>query len=331
VIFDGDRFVAESARVWASANNQTVDATTKFSWIPLFGHIADNVAFNEAQSRQGEANALTIQRINSEVGSRLNREVDSQFDKANMELQNRMYGPLRKQGLYPQTFTVTSSDVDLTVNSRLMESTEIAGSRPAPGYQVPTDGVLVQLHESVLSNGAERLGLNGKTMTENEVRAHLEERFTELLGREVDLPEAKPSAENETPQNNTLVFAEKDALRFVVNNGEVRIIIRAGLKREGGEDIPTHIIEVPLKFTPDGDEIKGTRSSEVAVRPAPGGPRVAPVEAVARQNVMRQTIQSALGDSTFKGVFDVKLDTRTLNLRIESIEAESGWLTITLR
>lgn len=330
VLFDGDRFLTEPTSVWASANNQTLGARTKFSWIPIVGRIAENVAVNEARSRQGQANALTIQKITQEVSTKLNREADDQFSKASMELQNETYSRLREQGLFPQTRLLSSTNSDVTLRARLMETPELGGSQPPVIKAYPADGMVVQIHESLLSNGFERVGLDGMTMTEAEVRAHLEQRLTDALGKEVNIPEAEVEP-GDAPPTHKFIFAQEDAVRFTIANGEVRIIIRTGLDREDGEDIPTHIIEVPLKFTVDGNKVTSTRASEVFVRPAPDTPRTTPVESVVRQNVMRQTIQSALKDSTFDGFFDLDLEGKKVRLYVRSIEAESGWLTLSLQ
>ena len=49
VLFDGNQFVTFPADVNVSANNRTTGVSTGFSWIPLLGNIADNIAYSEAE------------------------------------------------------------------------------------------------------------------------------------------------------------------------------------------------------------------------------------------------------------------------------------------
>ncbi len=115
VLFDGQRFSTFPSQVNVNANNQTTGATTGFSWIPLIGNIANNIAYNEAQSRRGEANAYTRNKIYAEVAPRFDSEVNSRMQQAQSKLEADLYGPLREQGLFPDVYQYSSSDIDVTM------------------------------------------------------------------------------------------------------------------------------------------------------------------------------------------------------------------------
>ena len=327
IFFDGHTISSTPTSVGVSANNQIYAAQSNMSGVPLLGRIADGIALGVAQGKAGEANAYTADQIRNEVGPRLDTESQSKFDKANLELETRVWGPLREQGMYPDTMNWSSTDREALVRSRLMKTDELGGASPAPNLSIPSDGLLIQVHESLMSNGADRFDLAGKTMTESEVRKMLKERLTKLLGKEVDIPDPVVP-EGEQPVNNTLVFDSVDPVRFQVEGGQVKFIMRAGLKPQNGDEIPTQIITVPLSFRVEGNQVMLERGN-VSVKP------ITPVDnpglQITRGGVMRQNIQRAMPNKALKGEFDREIQGKMVHLKIIGIDARDGWLSIQAR
>ena len=327
IFMDGHKITSSPATVGVSANTQFYAARTKFSGLPIFGRIAEGVALDVAQDKAGEANAYTANQIRNEVGPRLDSEAQSKFDKANMELETRVWGPLREQGMYPDTMSWSSTDSDTSIRSRLMEIDELGGASPAPNILIPADGILIQVHESLLSNSADRFEFAGKTMKESEVRKVLKERLSKLLGREVDIPDPVVP-EGEKPVDNTLVFDSVDPIRFQADGGQVKFILRAGLKPENGDEIPTQIITVPLSFKVQGKDVLLERGN-VSVKP------ITPVDnpglQITRSGIIRQNIQRAIPNKTLKGEFTREIQGKKVNLAIVGIDARDGWLSIKAR
>lgn len=329
VIFDGQKFYFEPGHVTAYANNQTVGATTRFSRVPILGRVATNIAIRKANELRPQTNALAVQKITSQVGDELEQEASEQFANASKQLQTKTYGPLRKYNLYPDVMALSTTSSELRLWSRLMDSGEIAGSEAVPIASVPADGMVAQIHESLLSHAFDRLGLNGKTMTEDEVRALLESRLSEILDRKVEIPKPAGQADAAEQAANTLVFAEKDPVRFTINNGVVTLFIRAGLKREGGDDIPTQVISVPFHPSLQGDKIVLTRGN-VGVKPVERPSSVA--AQVTRAQVMRQKIQSALPEQSIDRTMKVTTtNKKEILLTVSDLIAEGGWLVLTLK
>ncbi len=325
VTFDGTRFETQPARLSVRANNQPVGASTRYSG-GLFGRMADRIAMQEANNRRGEANSYTQRSIRDEVNSEFNEEVDTRFSNASMELQNRLYGPLREYGLYPDAMSYTSTSNAIRVRTRLTAGSEIGGGQATPGATAPSQGLLVQVHESLLTNSSNRLdlGTEGKLkMNEGELRTLIEERLSKILDREVSLGDSEEEGDD---KGITFVFDQPNPISFVIDDGKVTLMLRAGLEREG-DDIPTQIITVPLIPTVDGDKVLLNRGN-VGVKPVKRPKSVA--EQVARANVMRQNIQKALPEREFDATFEVEQDEKKVQMSITSIDADNGWLTITL-
>jgi hypothetical protein len=114
-------------------------------------------------------------------------------------------------------------------------------------------------------------------------------------------------------------------VRFTIIDGVVTLIIRAGLKRNNGEDIPTQIISVPFTPTLQGDKIVLTRGN-VGVKPVSRPPNVS--AQVARAQIMRQKIQSALPEQTVNATFEIEQQNKTVKLTLVELIAQGGWLTL---
>ena len=327
VFFDGKTFSSTRATVGVNANTNIYDARARQSWIPILGRIADGIALDVAQGKAGEANAYTADQIRNEVGPRLDNEAQSKFDKANLELETRVWGPLREQGMYPDTMHWSSTDSEALIRTRLMDVDELGGANPAPNISIPSNGILIQAHESLMSNFADRFEFAGKTMKESEVRATLRERLTKLLGKDVDIPDPVVP-EGEQPVDNTLVFDTVDPIRFQVDGGQVKFIMRAGLKPQNGDEIPTQIITVPLTFRVEGNQIMMERGN-VGVKP------IAPPEnvglQVTRARIMIQNIQRAISNKALKADFDREIEGKMVHLSIIGIDARDGWVSIQAR
>lgn len=323
VAFDGTRFTTEPARISVNANNQPVGVRTKYSG-GLFGRIADNIAISEANDQRGRANAYTRQSITEELSAELNSEVDSDFANASMELQNKVYGPLREFGLYPDAMSVSSTSDEIQLRTRLSEDDEMGGGLYNPAVNAASKGMVAQIHQSLLTNSMNRLdlGTEGKMeMSEGQLRDLMEQRLSKILDREVKLGDGEM-----TDEGNTFIFDQANPIRFSIQQGEVVISLRAGLKREDG-DIPPQIITIPLIPTMADGKILLNRGT-VGVKPVSRPSSVA--EQVARANVMRQKIQSALPEREFDADFVLEREEKKINMSITSISAENGWLTLTL-
>ncbi len=328
VYFDGHTFNSTPSTVSVSANNQIYSAQTNLSGIPILGRFADRYALGIAQGKAGEANSYTNTQIHDEVGPRFDSEALSKFDKAKLELETRVWGPLREQGMYPDAMHWSSTDSDALIRTRLMDVDELGGATPTPNLSLPAGGVLIQAHESVLSNFADRFEFAGKTMKESEVRQTLRERLSKLLGKDVEIAEPVVP-EGEQPQDNTLVFDATDPIRFQIEGGQVKFIMRAGLIPQKGDEIPPQIITVPMTFRVDGNKILMQRGN-VGVKPIEKADN--PTLQITRARIMIQNIQRAIPETkTLDAEFDREIEGKTVHLSIIGIDARDGWVSILAR
>ncbi len=315
VRFDGYRFEWDDSTISVNANNNTYGARTKFSG-GLFGKLSEKIAVKEARKRRGRSEAFSRRRVRENVLPEFDAEVNEQLGENNRELAEEVRPRFEKVGLQPETIALSTSNRALVASARILGDGELAGSRPLE-FTLPADAAVVQLHESAVNNGIDRIGLAGKELTETELRKTLADFATQLVGKEVtiDPPEEEDGSK--------FVFAKQDPIRVKFENGELVATLRTGLKREGEKDIPEQQVTVPLAYSVDGDQVKVARGT-VKVS-AKGGLAVAAV--------LRRRIQQSIPEErTREAKLELeKDDGSTITLDIESIHMIDGWFAMMIR
>jgi hypothetical protein len=268
--------------------------------------------------------------------------VAENFDKAETQLESKLYGPLRELESYPQELDVNSTDESILVRARLMEDVELGGSE-SPNIPMPSNGVVLQTHESLLNNSIERAHFAGRELTQQELQDELRARMEKLLGRpleqKVETTEKtnadEPTKADDVPpadekdKTAKFVFDQHDAIKFKVSDGVVKMIMRTGLKREGADDIPTQQIEVSLNMSVVGDEILIKRVGTIAVRPV--GPVANRGEQIVRANVMRSNIARLTPERRVKGNMKVKSGDKEIPLHVTDVVTRAGWVSVVAR
>lgn len=328
VLFNGDRFWTQPARIGVNANNYTYDADTNYSGVPLLGGFARGIAIREAGKKRGESEAIAASRVQDRVLPRFNGEVDKQFGAAgslNGKLGERMVA-LQEAKLYPDAKSYSTTDTELRVAARVMAETEMGANEPHPSL-VLGRGMTILVHETAMNNAIDRMDFAGQTLTEDELKAAFEANLTKLLGREVKLQqegEPKPATADDGPK--TFVFAKEDPIRFHVADGALSFTLRTGLKQEGKEEIPTQIITIPMTFSVD--------VKNVVIEP--GSVSISPVEKpesaatqIARAGVIKKKVESAFPRREINRVIDTVREGKKIRLAVTRFRALDGWLSIT--
>jgi len=155
--------------------------------------------------------------------------------------------------------------------------------------------------------------------------------FSTLVGYEIKLKskggkQQKSSKAKTDKGPNVMVFDAHDPVRFRIDNGVINLILRAGFKQSGKEDIPEQEITVPLMLRVQGDKIALRR----------GNVKVAPVvrpkstsKQIATAGVIRKKIQSAIQDQTVDRVMKTKRKSeKDFPVTVTDIKAIDGWIII---
>jgi hypothetical protein len=322
--YDGERFWTSPARINVSAHNTTTGADTHMG---ILSGIGNRIAVNTAEGMRGESEAIAASRVQDRVLPEFNRDVDKQFGpngKANADYSKTLEA-LRELKLYPDAWSWSSTSSELRGSTRLMTATELGGNDPNPALFLGR-GLTVLIHESMMNNAADTLELAGQTLTEDELNARLEANFSRLLNKEVKLKkEEKPGAEEDTGPK-TIVFDKTDPIRVQIADGVLTIILRAGFKQEGKDDIPTQIVSVPMTFSVDTKSVviePGRVSISAASEAEDKGKQLASA------GVIKKKVETAFPRKEMDRVSYVTVEKRKVLLAVTRIRALDGWLSIT--
>jgi len=319
VSFDGTRFITQPAGINVNADNTPTKARTKFSGVPFLGGVADDTAIQRAKGLEPESEAIAAERVSSRVVPKFNEEVDNKFNDASDNFQNRVLGPLTELNQYPDTIHNQTTDTHLISASRLMATGELGAGTPHPSM-ISSTGLTVLIHESMINNSIDRMGLEGKTMTAAELKTFLRDRFSKVFENEKK-DDAQAAADDSDLKQ--MVFANEDPLRVRIGNGTVTLILRTGFKREGQDDVATHAVQIPLKPVMSDDQVTFERADIT-------------VNAIDDSNVtIRRGIQSKV-EKEFKVPDPIqrkklieKENGKSVETTLTSIRVIDGWLALT--
>lgn len=332
IVFDGAKFSTGPAAIGVNANNTTTGATTRLSGLPIFGRVAQRIAIQEAGNRRPQSEAIARSRISDKVLPRFNSEVDKEFGNAGTRIESELNAGLKSAGIYPDRQKFESTDSHLSISSRLTGENELAGSVPESMLVADVDGAKLVMHDSIINNTIDRIDFSGKTMSEEELRHHVEGFLSKALAREFKFrapAEVAPKAEAEQDEEDRvpakIAFAKEDPMRILFRNGELVLVIRAGLEREGKDPIPTQEITVPLKISANGQDIQVVRG-DLQIVGIDGD-----LSGVQRKVIINK-MSAALPDRTTSA--KIKLPgsaTRNVDAVVTSIQIINGWIAVNLK
>lgn len=324
VNFDGLNFSTMPATISVSPHNTTTGITTKLSGVPILGRVAGRIAAQQVEAKSPQSLAITESRVRDGVLPRFNREADANFASEGAKLNAEVFAGLRAAGVFPDSYSYQTSDRLLTINARIMSDEQIGADMPEHGLMTAT-GATVLLHDTVMNNSVDHIGLAGQTLTEPELRGKIEAFISTISNRPFKL-DAPPPAEGDGDEKgpSAIIFAQTDPVRVRVQDGVLLLIIRAGFKQEDRDDIPTHQITVPMSFIVKGNQISIERGN-VIVAPADGNSSNVSIRAV-----VRKKIQSMLPDRVVDGNIAIKGPEKNVTVHVNTVTMMDGWAAVTL-
>jgi len=321
--FDGERFAFGQTMVGAQANNQITNIDTKYDSIPIIRRIAQNKAWEVAGSRQAEGEAMVVNRIRGMVASQLDGQINQEFGPTGEvpTRLNTLISALRRKDLFPSPLQWSSTNTDVRMSGRVMGAAELGGTEPDL-TQVNPRGVTLMVHQSAVNNGLDRLGFAGQTLSDDELVKKLQGHLSDLLGKPVDLMSGKPKKASDENAARMLAFDGQDPVRVAFIDDTIELTIRAGLKQEGREEIPPHLIRVPLTVKAVNEGILLT----------PGNVSVETIDKqdsqAVRAGVIKKKIEEAIPEQLLKRSMSMQRGNRMMTLAVTRLRAVDGWLTV---
>ena len=187
---------------------------TAFKVVPLIGPVVKGIA--ESQMRQSQPAAIeeVKQKVAAQARERIDAETRQQLSGVVDQMNRRVFDPLNTLMLDPQMIDAQTTEKRFTMRLRLGGEDQLGSHTPRP--QAPEDSLFsMQIHESVLNNGIERLQLAGRKFPLPELAKH--------VAAKLNLPSPLPV----NPDNDDveITFAEKDPIVVRCQDGQVVVTL----------------------------------------------------------------------------------------------------------
>lgn len=287
------------------------DLETPLDPIPLIGFFANGVARNQAESKKGEVNQFTENKIRREVCTQLDTQVNEKLDQANAFLREQLLGTLGRLELSLDQIDARTTENEAMIRFRLAGDMHPGAFTPRP---VPPkeSQINLQLHESTLNNFLHQLSLDGRTFTIESLFEHIGTR----------LPNLK-IGENIPPQEEELLLTFADSNAVTVHFQDGRFLIRVAVKdlRVGKRQWKNFQVEAPY--------LVETGEKEVLVQ------RDGPVRLIGRIPIGQQVAVRGIFSKIFKktegkNILPEKFleNPRFAELVLDQLVLQDGWFAI---
>jgi hypothetical protein len=181
---------------------------------PLVGPMLKSAARSQLEQKQPAANREVRGKVAARARQRIDAEVHEQLSGFVERMNRRVFEPLNSLMLDPQLIDAETTTKRFMMRVRLAGDDQLGGHTPRP--RAPADSLAsVQLHESVINNGIQRLGLAGGTFTLPELTRHVAE--------SLNCPE--PWETNPENDDVKIIFAERDPVFVRCRDGQLELTL----------------------------------------------------------------------------------------------------------
>ena len=293
-----------------SASNQSQLATiqTSFDGVPIMGSIVQKIVRNQHDENKSQA----TREVNEKIITRACREVDLQaepkFSEMAERIRERIWNPMVNLGLQPTAVAMESTAAAATVRLRLAADEQLAAHTPRP--RAPADALLgVQVHESTLNNGCQRLELAG--------RRYALEDLIRLVSRRIGI---EPRIPDDLPEGVCVTFAAQP-LRVECRDGLVRLRLTLDAIESGRRNWYDVVAEVNYQPTAAGPQILLERTGQVHL-PGHKGLEI-PLRTIFSKIFPKERPIALLPASVVK-------NPRLADLRAVQVVSTDGWFALAL-
>ena len=183
---------------------------TPLDGIPLIASMGRWAAKAQMEQNKPAATEEVEQKVAAQARQRIDTEVRQRLTAVVATMNQRVFDPLNSLSLDPQLIEGKTTEKRFVMRLRLAGEDQLGSHTPRP--QAPGDSLAsVQIHESVLNNGIERLQLNGRTFSLPELSEHIARRLNRPAPWEINPEHADVK----------ITFAEKDAVVVRCQDGQL--------------------------------------------------------------------------------------------------------------
>lgn len=325
VNFDEENFTHTPPRVSVDANTRiTGVGSTRGDGLLGFGlvkRIESRGAVRKAHQNQGTVEAIIAQKLSHNVATDMTKTIQTSMGELIVNIRKNLISPLQAANLKPDHIWWTSTETSIDSQIRSRTEQELGGGAP-PEVSLGKSDFMVRLHSSMLQNAANGLALNGQKLTSIETKKKVAALLKDIFHSSKQSFEPKPS---EGADDTKFLFAAKDAVTVVLENGEVVLELVTGIQQPGKDPIPPHRIRIPIQIKLTEDAIQ-MEYGDIRVKALQQSGSAALQAKVLRKSIMQILPDPKPGKRSF--VASEEGAAQKTTVRIDSLGVTGEWLVL---
>ena len=303
---------AEPATATVDSSSSVAGIRTDYDKIPVVRSMVRNYAMSQRQQKEGQANQEADEKIRQAACSKIDSQVEPRLAQVEQNFREKVLTPLEKLGLNPAIATLETTELRLTIRSRLAGDDQLAAYTPRP--DAPAESVAsMQLHESAANNLLDHLDLAGRTFTLPELHRHLNEKLSRT---------GKPLPED-LPQGVEVTFAKTEPMRIRCDTGRLELVLNIAEIRQGKHR--WHDFEVRASYRPEMHGLAADFQRDGSIEL--GGQYKGKTE-VALRGIFSKVLSRDRKINLLPSI--VTDDPRLANLQITQFVLEDGWMALAI-
>jgi hypothetical protein len=251
VVISGRGLAFGTALGSASNSARLAGVDTPFDNVPLMGSMMKSAVVNRFEDSREEAAREVNEKIIVRACRQVDREAEPKLQDMAERLRERVWMPMVELGLEPTPVQLETTESVATVRLRLAAAGQLAAHTPRS--RVPEGAILsLQVHDSTLNNGCERLGIAGRRTT-------IEDLLRTVCLR-LGLP---PHLPPDLPEGVEVEFAAEEPMRVECRDGLVRLRLAIDTLQVGRRVWHDIVAQVTYRPVSAGMQVRLEREGKV--------------------------------------------------------------------
>ncbi len=310
-------FQVDGQPATVSSNESLRKFSTDWDSLPILGDVIRNIAHQEFIEKRPIAKRIMHSTIAKETDREFDAQLNAKLTATQVQLQNRLIGPLQNLELHPMIMDMQSTETRLIVRYRVASETQLGAHTARP--IAPADSILsMQVHQSALNNIASQIATADRDWSAQELADHI----ADLLQQE------RFVVNDEQAAGVRVKFHTNNPVTVEFDQGKLWLTLRIdALEQPGRINLKNFVIRT--SYTPEVDglqailvrdgvvSVDGTRLTSISSRDRITL-RAIFTKILAAQNGVPMVAESLLQDE------------RALGFAVSQLEMRDGWMAIAI-
>lgn len=308
----GLRVMSRDAEV--SSNDSLQGFSTDYDGLPIVGDLVRYIAKQQFDQSKGIAQRIVRRNIAAQTDAELDRTLQSQIQQAEQQFDDLILSPLGELDLNPMVYDLQTTESRLVARYRIAASDQLAAFTPRP--LAPSDSHLsTQIHESLINNTIDQIGLGERYWTLQELCDLLATRFKQNPWKIPD----------EVPNDVKIKFAPHRPVTVQFLDDRLELTLRiAEIRNNDRLKLDHFIIKTSYVFEADGLNVNLVRDGVVSV----DGYRIG----IRERLPLRVIFEKVFGSRQIVSIVSPNIATgpRAQGLAVSQLVSRDGWLGIAI-